>query len=111
MSLVLPIGLDDVEMIKEIADIEGYKTSADGSHLINSFYTFDPFFNSKEAKAFILDLIDKYAIHFHKHGNEEDGFWYSACCDERHNSYSTNYDDSIAGAVMGAVIKLKRQAN
>ena len=106
MSLVLPIELNEIEMTKKIAEIEGYKTSADGSHLINNFYSFDPFFSSKEAKAFLLDLIDKYAIHFHKHGSVEDGFWYSACCDERYNSYFTNHADTIAGAVIGAVIKL-----
>ena len=109
MSLVLPLEIDQIEMVKMIAEIEGYKLSADGSHLINSFYSFDPFFNSKEAKAFLLDLIDKYAIHFHKNGNKEDGYWYSACCDERHNSLFTNYADTIAETVIGAVIKLKTE--
>lgn len=59
--------LSDLEICKYLAKVEGYNLSADGLHLINAFYTFDPLSNSKEAKAFCLDLIFKYKLEI-KHG-------------------------------------------
>ena len=38
--------------------------------MINSFFTFDPFFPSRESKSFILDLILKYEVDIdHRYGS------------------------------------------
>ncbi len=73
--------LTDLMATKKIAEIEGYKLSADGTHLINSFYSVDPFWPSKEAKALVWDLLIKHDIDLTKdfHG------MYSACIEPNYS--------------------------